>query len=107
MTAGPYETEAEARENLAVQQIHAAFRADPGMGRMAPLINAMLVDACVMAGVELGSLRPPGYCPGCRRGSPRPQCRSAASSPVRTSPGGLGPVPEPRRCHHLKQPQPR
>ena len=55
MTAGPYQTEAEARGNPAVQEIHAAFRADPGVGKMAPLINAMLVDACTMAGVELGA----------------------------------------------------
>ena len=52
---GPYETEAEARENPAVQEIYAAFRADPGMGRMAPLINALLVDVCTMAGVDLGA----------------------------------------------------
>ena len=37
MTAGPYQTEAEARENPAVQEIYAAFRADPGVGKMAPL----------------------------------------------------------------------
>jgi hypothetical protein len=55
MTTGPYQTEAQARENAAVQEIHAAFRADPGLGRMAPHTNAMLVDACVMAGVELGA----------------------------------------------------
>ncbi len=46
---------AEARGNPAVQEIHRAFRADPGMGRMAPHTSAMLVDACVMAGVELGA----------------------------------------------------
>ena len=46
MTAGPYQTEAEARENAAVQEIYAAFRAGPGMGRMAPHTSAMLVDAC-------------------------------------------------------------
>ena len=55
MTAGPYQTEAQARENVAVQEIYRTFRAGPGMGRMAPYINAMLVDACVMAGVELGA----------------------------------------------------
>ena len=55
MTAGPYQTSAEARENAAVQEIYAAFRADPGLGRMALHTNAMLVDACVMAGVELGA----------------------------------------------------
>ena len=55
MTAGPYQTGAEARENTVVQEIHRAFRADPGVGKMAPLNLAMLVDACVMAGVELGA----------------------------------------------------
>jgi hypothetical protein len=55
VTAGPYQTEAEARQSPAVQEIHAAFRAGPGVGRMAPLIVAVLVDACVMAGVELGA----------------------------------------------------
>ena len=33
----------------------AAFRADPGMGRMAPHITAMPTDACTAAGVELGA----------------------------------------------------
>jgi hypothetical protein len=55
VTAGPYQTGAEARQNAAVQEIYAAFRAGPGMGRMAPHTNALLVDACVMAGVELGA----------------------------------------------------
>ena len=35
MTTGPYETEAQARETAAVQEIHRAFRAEPGVGRMA------------------------------------------------------------------------
>ena len=52
---GPFETEQQARETAAVQEIHAAFRANPGMGKMAPLTLAMLVDACVMSGVELGA----------------------------------------------------
>lgn len=55
MTTGPFETEAAARENPAVQDIYAAFRAGPGMGRMAPNTSALLVDACLMAGVELGA----------------------------------------------------
>ena len=55
MTAGPYETEAQARGNAAVQEIHRAFRADPGMGKMAPLSLALLTDVCTMAGVELGA----------------------------------------------------
>jgi hypothetical protein len=55
VTAGPYQTEAQARETDAVQQIHAAFRADPGMGRMAPHILRLLTEACSAAGVELGA----------------------------------------------------
>ena len=55
MSTGPFETEAQARQNAAVQEIHAAFRADPGVGKMAPLSLALLVDACVMSGVELGA----------------------------------------------------
>ena len=55
MTTGPFEAEAQARENPAVQEIRRAFRADPGVGRMAPLNLALLVDTCTMAGVELGA----------------------------------------------------
>ena len=55
MTTGPYQTEAQARETAAVQEIYAAFRAGPGLGRMAPHTSAKLVDACVMAGVDLGA----------------------------------------------------
>jgi hypothetical protein len=55
VTAGPYETEAQARGNAAVQEIHRAFRADPGMGKMAPLSLALLTDVCTMAGVGLGA----------------------------------------------------
>ena len=55
MTTEPFDTEAQARESAAMQQTYAAFRADPGMGRMAPHTSAMMVDACVMAGVELGA----------------------------------------------------
>ena len=32
MTTGPYETEAQARETAAVQEIHRAFRAEPAWG---------------------------------------------------------------------------
>jgi hypothetical protein len=52
---GPFETEREARELPAVQAIYAAFRADPGVGRMAPDTHKMLIGACVAAGVELGA----------------------------------------------------
>ena len=55
MTTGPFEAEAQARESPAVQEIRRAFRADPGIGKMAPLNLALLVDACTMAGVELGA----------------------------------------------------
>ena len=55
MTTGPFETEAQARETAVVQEIHRAFRADPGMGKMAPLTAAVLVNACTMSGVSLGA----------------------------------------------------
>jgi hypothetical protein len=53
--SGPFETEREARELPAVQDIYAAFRADPGVGRMAPHAHKMLIGACEAAGVELGA----------------------------------------------------
>ena len=52
---GPFESEREARELPAVQAIYRAFRADPGVGRMAPHNHKMLIGACVAASVELGA----------------------------------------------------
>lgn len=53
----PLETERQARELPAVRAIYAAFEADPGQGKMAPLNLAMLADACVDAGIgdDLGA----------------------------------------------------
>jgi hypothetical protein len=56
---GPFESEREARELPAVQAIYRAFRADPGVGRMAPHNHKMLITACVEASVELGAYDPP------------------------------------------------
>ena len=53
--AGPFETERQASDTPAVQAIHAAFRASPGVGRMQPLNQQMLSDALAAAGVETGT----------------------------------------------------
>jgi hypothetical protein len=52
---GPYETEAQARALPAVQAVYDAFRADPGVGRMAPHNAQMLADACTAANVATGA----------------------------------------------------
>lgn len=52
---GPFETEQQARELPAVQDIYAAFRADPGVGRMAPHARRMLDEACAAARIDLGA----------------------------------------------------
>ncbi len=54
-TSGPFETEREARELPAVQAVHAAFAADPGVGRMMPHNLGMLMEACAAARVGLGA----------------------------------------------------
>lgn len=51
---GPLDTERDARALPEVEAIWEAFRADPGTGKMRPLITAMLEQACESAGVELG-----------------------------------------------------
>lgn len=51
---GPSETERQA-DTPAVQAIYAAFRADPGQGRMAPHTHRMPCQAIETAGVELGA----------------------------------------------------
>jgi hypothetical protein len=50
--AGPFRTERQAL--AAVRDITAAFDADPGPGKMRPLIYQMLMQACEQADVELG-----------------------------------------------------
>lgn len=50
--SGPFQSERQAL--AAVRDISAAFDADPGPGKMRPLIYAMLTQACDQAGVELG-----------------------------------------------------
>ena len=52
---GPFETEQQARQLPAVQAVYAAFRADPGVGKMTPQTHEMLLSACAAAGVELGA----------------------------------------------------
>jgi len=52
---GPYETEAQARSQPAVQAVYHAFRADPGTGRMTPHNTQMLTGACTTAGVATGA----------------------------------------------------
>lgn len=52
---GPFETEQQARQLPAVGQVYAAFRADPGAGKMAPHNQRMLLDALAAAGVYLGA----------------------------------------------------
>jgi hypothetical protein len=53
--AVPLETEQQARELPAVQAVFAAFDADPGVGKMLPHNEAMILGACERAGVELGA----------------------------------------------------
>jgi hypothetical protein len=52
-TPGPFGTEAEVRALPAVQAVYAAFRADPGVGKMIGP-NHTLLDALAAAGVYLG-----------------------------------------------------
>ena len=50
-----YETERQVGDLPAVQAIYAAFRADPGPGKMAPHTHRLLCEALAAAGVELGA----------------------------------------------------
>lgn len=52
---GPFETERQARELPAVRAVYAAFDADPGVGKMAPHNQRMILDALAGAGVYLGA----------------------------------------------------
>ena len=52
---GPLESERQARELPAVRAVYEAFRASPGVGRMAPHNHRMLEEACSAAGVEPGA----------------------------------------------------
>ena len=54
-SAPPLETEKQARALPAVRAVYEAFAADPGIGKMAPHNEAMLIRACEAAGVTLGS----------------------------------------------------
>jgi hypothetical protein len=51
---GPFDSEREARELPAVREVYAAFRADPGLGKIGPN-HRMLLDALAAAGVDLGA----------------------------------------------------
>ena len=50
---GPYETESDTKPVTA--PVYAAFRADPGVGKMAPHDRQVLDDVIAAAGVELGA----------------------------------------------------
>ena len=57
VTAAPFaplETERQAQELPAVRAVYEAFRASPGVGRMAPHNHRMLDEACSAARVEPG-----------------------------------------------------
>jgi len=53
--AGPYETEAQARETPAVQAVYEAFDAAPRQGGMDEPNHRLLCEALTAAGVELGA----------------------------------------------------
>ena len=53
--AGPFETEAQARELPAVRAVYDAFCRDPGPGKMAPHNHRMLCEALSAARVDLGT----------------------------------------------------
>jgi len=73
-TLGPFQTEREARETLAVQAIYEAFDQDPGAERMAPHNYRMLEAACEAAAWSWA--RPTaGYCSGYPSGN-RPPAQS-------------------------------
>jgi len=55
MMTGPFETEAEVRALPAVRAVYDAFRAGPGVRKMAPHNARMITDACDDAGVTLGA----------------------------------------------------
>jgi hypothetical protein len=52
---GPFESEAEVRALPAVKAVYAAFDASPGVGKMQPRNQRMLLDALAGAGVYLGA----------------------------------------------------
>lgn len=52
---GPFETQREALDLPAVKAIFEAFRADPGVGKMAAHTHQLLMAACTAAGVSLGA----------------------------------------------------
>lgn len=52
---GPFDTEEQARLLPAVQAVYAAFRRDPGAGKMTAHNRRMLLDALAAAGVYLGA----------------------------------------------------
>ena len=52
---GPFDTEQQARQLPAVREVYQAFRADPGVGKMAPHNLRLLLDALAAAGVYVGA----------------------------------------------------
>lgn len=52
---GPFQTERQALDLPGVRAIYEAFGADPGAGKMAPYIRAMIADALTEADIELGA----------------------------------------------------
>ena len=53
--AGPFDTEEQVRVLPAVRAVYAAYRTDPGTGKMAPHNHRLLCEALTAAGVELGA----------------------------------------------------
>lgn len=51
----PIDTEQQVRELPEVRAVYAAFDADPGVGKMTPHNQRMLLDALAEAGVYLGA----------------------------------------------------
>ena len=52
---GPFETEQQARELPAVREVYRQFGLDPGVGKMTPHNQRMLLDALAAGGVYLGT----------------------------------------------------
>ena len=101
---GPFDTEQQARELPEVRAVYAAFRADPGVGKMQPHEQRMLLDALAEAGVYLGAydLRITEWLStGSRRRSPwsRDGCSGLARPTSSTAPAS-GPGRGRRREQH-------
>jgi hypothetical protein len=52
---GPFDNEQQVRALPEVRAVYAAYRVDPGVGKMAPSNYQLLHDALTATGVELGA----------------------------------------------------